>query len=405
MGVRPAEPDSPRTRGPLDGICVVSLEQALAAPLATRHLADLGARVIKVERRESGDFARHYDTTVRGMSSAFVWLNRSKQSLSLDLKSPGAGEILQRLLGQADVLVQNLGPGAARRLGLDAATLAGSCPRLIVCNISGYGPDGPYRDKKAYDMLVQAEAGLLSLTGTPDGKAKVGISIADIAAGMYAFSGTLAALLLRATTGEARPVDVSLFDSLAEWMTYPLYFSMYGGIQPQRRGTRHATIAPYGAYTTADQREILVAVQNEREWHRFCQVFLGDPDLEHDDRFATNSARIAHTDLLDDIVARRFGQLSRAEALAELSAAQIATAQISDMADLAEHPELTDRNRWREVGSPVGMLRALLPPGLPGGVDPQMDPVPALGEHTDSILGDLGYTPAQIDGFHQDRVV
>lgn len=403
MESQPAEPGAPLAQGPLDGMCVVSLEQALAAPLATRHMADLGARVIKVERPGSGDFARHYDTTVRGMSSAFVWLNRTKQSLSLDLKSAQAAGILDRLLGQADVLVQNLGPGAAQRLRLDAATLASRYPRLIVCSISGYGPDGPYRDKKAYDMLVQAEAGLVSLTGTPAAKAKAGISIADIAAGMYAFSGTLAALLHRASTGEARPVEVSLFDSLAEWMNYPLYFSMYGGAEPPRRGTRHATIAPYGAYTTADQREILVAVQNQREWHRFCQVFLGDPELEHDDRFATNSARIAHTDLLDEIVARRFGQLSRAGALDALDAAQIATAQISDMADLAAHPQLT--GRWREVDSPAGMLRALLPPGLPAGVSPRMGAVPALGQHTDSILGELGYTAAQIGGLHRDLVV
>jgi crotonobetainyl-CoA:carnitine CoA-transferase CaiB-like acyl-CoA transferase len=403
--VRPAEPDSPPPRRPLDGVCVVSLEQALAAPLASRHLADLGARVIKVERRESGDFARHYDTTVHGMSSAFVWLNRSKESLSLDLKSPAAAEVLGRLLGQADVLIQNLGPGAAKRLGLDAATLTGRYPRLIVCSISGYGSDGPYRDKKAYDMLVQAEVGLLSLTGTPTEKAKVGISIADIAAGMYAFSGTLAALLQRATTGEARPVEISLFDSLAEWMNYPLYFSMYGGVEPQRRGTRHATIAPYGAYTTADQREILVAVQNEREWHRFCAVFLGDPDLEHDDRFVTNSARIAHTDLLDEIVARRFGQFTRAEALDALSMAQIATAQISDMADLAAHPELTERNRWRDVASPAGMLQALVPPGIPAGTPLRMDPVPAVGEHTDSILKELGYTSARIAKLRSELVV
>jgi len=390
-------------RGPLDGICVVSLEQALAAPLATRHLADLGARVIKVERRDSGDFARHYDTAVHGLSSAFVWLNRSKESLSLDLKRPGAAGIIERLLGRADVIIQNLGPGAAQRLSLDAATLAGRFPRLVVCTITGYGPDGPYRDKKAYDMLVQAEAGLLTLTGTPEAKAKVGISIADIAAGMYAFSSTLAALLHRATTGEARPVEISLFGALAEWMSYPLYFSMYGGAEPQRRGTRHATIAPYGAYTTSDQREILVAVQNDREWHRFCRDFLGDPALEHDQRLGTNPARIAHSDLLDEIVARRFRQLTRDEALAALDRAQIATAQISDMADLAGHPQLAER--WRDVASPAGTLRALVPPGLPAGVKPRMDPVPALGEHTDAILGELGYSPGQIAELRLDQVV
>jgi itaconate CoA-transferase len=395
----------PRTEGPLHGICVVSLEQALAAPLATRHLADLGARVIKVERRGTGDFARHYDTTVQGMSSAFAWLNRSKESLTADLKQDQSLDILHRLLGKADVFIQNLGPGAADRLGLDVPSLARRHPRLIVCNISGYGPDGPYRDKKAYDMLVQAEAGLLSLTGTPEYRAKVGISIADIAAGMYAFSSTLAALLERANTGAVRSIEVSLFDSLAEWMTYPLYFSMYGGVEPPRRGTRHATIAPYGAFTTADGHEILVAVQNEREWHRFCDAFLANPGLEHDERFATNTGRIAHSSQLDDIVARRFSELSRNEALATLDDAQIATARISDMADLAEHPQLVARGRWREVASPVGSLRALTPPGLPGGVEPRMDPIPGLGEHTTAILQELGYSADHIAQLRDEGVV
>jgi itaconate CoA-transferase len=390
---------------PLDGICVVSLEQALAAPLATRHLADLGARVIKVERRGSGDFARHYDTTVQGMSSAFAWLNRSKESLTADLKQDQSRDILHRLLEKSDVFIQNLGPGAAERLGLGTAMLARRYPQLIVCNISGYGPDGPYRDKKAYDMLVQAEAGLLSLTGTAEHRAKVGISIADIAAGMYAFSSTLAALLERANTGTARSIEVSLFDSLAEWMTYPLYFSMYGGVEPPRRGTRHATIAPYGAYTTSDGREILVAVQNGREWHRFCEAFLRDPGLEHDERFATNSDRIAHSGLLDDIVARRFSELTRDQALAALDHAQIATAKISDMADLAEHPQLVARGRWRAVASPAGPLRALIPPGMPGGVEPRMDPIPALGEHTATILEELGYPAARIAQLRDDGVI
>jgi itaconate CoA-transferase len=394
-----------RAQRPLDGICVVSLEQALAAPLATRHLADLGARVIKVERRGTGDFARHYDTTVRGMSSAFAWLNRSKESLTADLKQDASRDVLHRLLEKSDVFIQNLGPGAAERLGLDVSTLAKRHPQLIVCNISGYGPDGPYRDKKAYDMLIQAEAGLLSLTGTAEHQAKVGISIADIAAGMYAFSSILAALLERATTGTARSIEISLFDSLAEWMTYPLYFSMYGGIEPPRRGTRHATIAPYGSFTTSDGREILVAVQNEREWHRFCCSFLNSPGLERDDRFATNSARISHSSLLDDIVARRFSELSRDEALAALDSAQIATAQINDMADLAEHPQLVERGRWREVASPAGPLRALIPPGMPAGVTPRMDPIPALGEHTDAILEEWGYSADQITQLRNDGVV
>ena len=306
---------SEASKGPLDGICVVSLEQALAAPLATRHLADLGARVVKVERRQTGDFARHFDTTVRGMSSAFVWLNRSKESLTVDLKHIRAAEILDRLLAGADVFIQNLAPGSTGRLSLDAATLTPRYPRLIVCDISGYGSDGPYRDKKAYDMLVQAEAGVLSLTGTVEDKAKVGISIADIAAGMYAFSSTLAALLQRSLTGEARPIQISLFDSLTEWMSYPLLYTLYGGTAPPRRGARHATIAPYGAFTTSDRRQLLVAVQNAREWHRFCTSFLDMPALETDERFATNSDRIGHNDELDDIVAARFAQLSQRQAL------------------------------------------------------------------------------------------
>jgi formyl-CoA transferase len=388
---------SAASKRPLDGICVVSLEQALAGPLATRHLADLGARVVKVERRQTGDFARHFDSTVQGMSSAFVWLNRSKESLTVDLKHIRAGEILDRLLAGADVFVQNLAPGSTGRLNLDAATLARRYPRLIVCDISGYGSDGPYRDRKAYDMLVQAEAGVLSLTGTTDNKAKVGISIADIAAGMYAFSSTLAALLQRNLTGEARPVQISLFDSLTEWMSYPLLYTLYGGTAPQRRGTRHATIAPYGAFTTADRRQLLVAVQNAREWHRFCTLFLDMPSLGTDERFATNADRIRHNDQLDDIVAGRFAQLSRRQALEVLDHAGIATAEINDMEDLSVHPQLVQRGRWQEVASPVGTLRTLLPPGIPAGIEPRLDPIPALGEHSDAILSELGYTPGEIE--------
>ena len=396
---------SAASKGPLDGICVVSLEQALAAPLATRHLADLGARVVKVERRQTGDFARHFDSTVRGMSSAFVWLNRSKESLTVDLKHIRAAEILDRLLAGADVFIQNLAPGSTGRLGLDAAMLTPRYPRLIVCDISGYGSDGPYRDKKAYDMLVQAEAGVLSLTGTVEDKAKVGISIADIAAGMYAFSSTLAALLQRSLTGEARPIQISLFDSLAEWMSYPLLYTLYGGIEPQRRGARHATIAPYGAFTTSDQRQLLVAVQNAREWHRFCTLFLDRPALETDERFATNSDRIGHNDELDDIVAARFAQLSHRQALEILEHAGIATAEINDMKDLSVHPQLVQRSRWQEVASPVGTLRTLLPPGIPAGTEPRMDPIPSLGEHSDAILSELGYAPEEIEELRRTGAV
>jgi itaconate CoA-transferase len=396
---------SEASKGPLDGICVVSLEQALAAPLATRHLADLGARVVKVERRQTGDFARHFDTTVRGMSSAFVWLNRSKESLTVDLKHIRAAEILDRLLSGADVFIQNLAPGSTGRLSLDAATLTPRYPRLIVCDISGYGSDGPYRDKKAYDMLVQAEAGVLSLTGTAEDKAKVGISIADIAAGMYAFSSTLAALLQRNLTGEARPIQISLFDSLTEWMSYPLLYTLYGGTAPPRRGARHATIAPYGAFTTSDRRQLLVAVQNAREWHRFCTLFLGMPALETDERFATNSDRIGHNDELDDIVAARFAQLSQRQALELLEHAGIATAEINDMKDLSVHPQLVQRGRWQEVASPVGRLQTLLPPGMPAGIQPRMDPIPSLGEHSDAILSELGYAPEEIEELRRTGAV
>ncbi|HEV7470411.1 MAG: L-carnitine dehydratase/bile acid-inducible protein [Pseudonocardia sp.] len=374
---------------PLQGITVVSLEQAVAAPFATRQLADLGARVIKIERPGGGDFARGYDEAVYGNSSYFVWLNRSKESLTLDLKSEEGREILGELLGQADVLVQNLGPGAAGRLGLDPATLARTHPRVIPCSVSGWGTDGPWADRKAYDLLVQCETGLLSITGTWDEMAKVGISVADIAAGMYAYSGILTALLRRATTGEVSAVEVSLFEALAEWMGAPAYYTRHGGRQPARVGAQHATIAPYGPYETADGT-ILLAVQNDREWRSLCDVVLDEPETATDARFATNSARVAHREELNELVRAKLLPLETKRAAELLDAAGVANASINQVEDFLNHPVLEGRDRWRPVQVPGGQIEALRPPADLAGVEPVMGPVPALGEHTASILRELG---------------
>ncbi|MEG3627924.1 CaiB/BaiF CoA transferase family protein [Streptomyces poriticola] len=393
-------------RLPLTGVTVVSLEQAVAAPYATRQLADLGARVIKVERPGGGDFARRYDTTVHGQSSYFVWLNRSKESLTLDLKDPRGREILHRLLDGADVLVQNLAPGAADRLGLSAAGLAGRLPRLIPCTVSGYGTSGPWADRKAYDLLVQCQTGLVSLTGTPEETARAGISVADIAAGMYAYSGILTALYTRATTGTAHPVEVSLFEALAEWMGQPAYYTRYGGSQPPRLGTRHATIAPYGAFRAADGREVLFSVQNEREWAALCELFLRRPELTGDPRFATGTDRVAHRAELDAIVAERCARSGSAELLADLRDIGVACAGVNDVAAFLDHPVLAGRDRWREVAVPGGArVEALLPPADLMGVPARMDPVPAVGEHTDAILTELGHSPADIEALRADEVV
>ncbi|MGA4843327.1 CaiB/BaiF CoA transferase family protein [Streptomyces sp. G45] len=383
---------------PLAGVTVVSLEQAVAAPFATRQLADLGARVIKVERPGGGDFARRYDTTVHGQSSYFVWVNRSKESLTLDVKSADGGRILGRLLADADVFVQNLAPGAADRLGLSAAELQARHPSLITCAISGYGTSGPWADRKAYDMLVQCQTGLVSLTGTPDEAVRVGISVADIAAGTYAYSGVLAALYTRATTGRAPAVEVSLLDALAEWMGQPAAYTRYGGTQPPRVGARHATIAPYGVFTAADGHQVLLSVQNEPEWAALCERFLGRPELVADPRFATGSARVAHREELDAIVAGRFAALDGAAAIALLDAAGIANAGVNSVADFLRHPALVERGRWREVGLPGGAppFQALLPPADLSGVEPRMDPVPDVGEHTEKILAELGHGPQEI---------
>lgn len=392
-------------RLPLSGVTVVSLEQAVAAPYATRQLADLGARVIKVERPGEGDFARRYDTTVHGHSSYFVWLNRSKDSLTLNLKDPRGLEILHRLLAGADVFVQNLAPGAAGRLGLGTDELARRHPRLIPCTVSGYGTSGPWADRKAYDLLVQCQTGLVSLTGTPDGTARTGISVADIAAGMYAYSGVLTALYTRATTGTVHPVEVSLFEALAEWMGQPAYYTRYGGTQPPRLGTRHATIAPYGTYPAADGREVLFSVQNEREWAALCTEFLGRPELAGDPRFVTGSARVAHREELDAVITERCARSGAEELLEELEAAGIACAGVNDVAAFLDHPVLAARDRWREVAVPGATVQALLPPADLAGLPPRMDPVPAVGEHTEAILTELGHSPADIDALRADDVV
>jgi itaconate CoA-transferase len=381
---------------PLSGVTVVALEQAVAGPFATRQLADLGARVIKIERPGTGDFARHYDETVRGMSSHFVWLNRSKESLSLDLKHPQATDIMHRLLARADIFVQNLVPGACERLGLGVETLRARYPRLIICSISGYGSTGPYRDKKAYDLLVQCETGLVSITGTPEAPAKAGISVADIAAGMYAYSGVLTALYQRERTGLGTAIEVSLFEALGEWMGYPAYFTAYGGHEPPRAGASHATIAPYGPFRCAGGHEVNLAVQNEREWQRFCAQVLERPELATDPRFHVNSQRMAHRDDLHAIVEAAFAQLAADEVVSRLDRAQIANARMNSVHEFWEHPQLAARQRWRTVESPAGPLQALIPPVTQAGVEPRMDAVPAVGEHTESLLAELGYDAAAI---------
>jgi formyl-CoA transferase len=392
-------------RYPLAGVTVVSLEQAVAAPYATRQLADLGARVIKVERPGGGDFARRYDTTVHGHSSYFVWLNRSKESLTLDLKDPRGREILHELLDGADVFVQNLAPGAAARLGLDAAGVTSRRPGLIPCTISGWGTTGPWADRKAYDLLVQCQTGLVSLTGTPEGTARTGISVADIAAGMYAYSGVLTALYTRAVTGEAHPVEVSLFEALAEWMGQPAYYTRHGGTQPPRLGTQHATIAPYGTYEAADGREVLFSIQNEREWAALCAEFLGRPELVEDPRFATASDRVAHREELNTIVAARFARSGSEEILKDLGAIGIACAGVNDVAAFLDHPVLAARGRWTEVAVPGATVEALLPPADLAGLPARMDPVPAVGEHTGAILAELGRTDEEVAALRADGVV
>ena len=375
---------------PLKGITVVTLEHAIAAPFATRQLADLGARVIKIERPGSGDFARGYDARVRGLASHFVWTNRSKESLTLDVKHPEAAAVLERLvLEKADVVVQNLAPGAAARLGLGFERLAALKPGIIVCDISGYGADGPYRDKKAYDLLIQSEAGFVSVTGTPDEPCKAGTSMADIAAGMYACSNILAALLQRAQTGRGQHIDISMLESLVEWTSFPLYYAFDGAAPPPRTGAAHATIYPYGPFPTGDGGSVMLGLQNEREWLNFCAKVLLQPALATDPRFVGNASRSAERVALRAIIVEAFQPLTAPQVLQRLEAAQIANARVNTMQDVWDHPQLKARGRWRVVGSPVGALPALLPPGT-WNDGPRMDPVPALGEHTDALLGELG---------------
>jgi crotonobetainyl-CoA:carnitine CoA-transferase CaiB-like acyl-CoA transferase len=390
---------------PLAGITVVAVEQAVAAPFATRQLADLGARVIKVERPDGGDFARHYDATVKGLSSYFVWLNRSKESVTLDLKRPDGARLLERLLERADVFVQNLAPGAAGRLGTAPAALRARHPRLIVCNVSGYGSSGPFASKKAYDLLVQGETGLVSITGTDEEPAKAGISVADIAAGMYAYSGILTALIARGATGRGSTLEVSLFDALGEWMTHATYYTAYGGSAPRRTGADHASIAPYGPVRGADGQRILIGVQNDREWRRFCADVLGWPGMADDDRFRTNAQRVRNRAALHIVIESSLGSLTAADIAARLEAAGIAWARLNSVDQYLSHPQLGERDVWREIGSPAGPLRALVPPVRMEDVEPVMGDVPALGQHTDRILEELGATREAIAAWREAGVI
>jgi itaconate CoA-transferase len=380
----------------LDGITVVALEHAVAAPFATRQLADLGARVIKIERPGEGDFARKYDQRVKGQASYFVWINRSKESLTLDVKHPEARAILDKLLARADVLVQNLAPGAAARLGLSAQALRPAHPRLIVCDISGYGSDGPYRDKKAYDLLVQAEAGLLSVTGTPEQVIRAGISVADIAAGMYAYSSILAALIQRGRTGQGSAIDVSMLESLGEWMGNPIYYAFDGQPQAPRSGASHPSVYPYGPMATGDGKTVLLGLQNEREWVAFCRDVLQRPEVATDLRFDTNTKRSDNRGQLKALIEEIFRPLTAAQVIERLDAAGIGNASVNQIADVWKHPQLAARRRWVEVGSPAGPIPALKPPADSDSFDCRMDPIPALGEHTDAILAELGYGAADI---------
>lgn len=390
---------------PLDGLTVVSLEHAVAAPFCTRQLADMGARVIKVERPGVGDFARGYDTRVKGLASHFVWINRGKESLTLDLKHPDAQAVLQQLLAQADVLVQNLAPGAAARLGLSFDALHPKLPRLVVCDISGYGNHGPYRDKKAYDLLIQSEAGYLSVTGTPDEPVKSGNSIADIAAGMYAYSNVLAALLLRERTGVGEHIDVSMLEALGEWMGYPMYYAYEGAPPPQRAGASHSTIYPYGPFAVGDGGTVMLGLQNEREWQSFCTTVLQQPELAQDPRFASNAQRSANRDALRALIVAAFAPYTTAQVQQRLDQASIANARVNDMQGLWQHPQLQAREHWREVDSPVGPLRAPLPPGRHSGFAYRMDGIPALGADTDRILRELGLSAERIAALRAAKAV
>jgi crotonobetainyl-CoA:carnitine CoA-transferase CaiB-like acyl-CoA transferase len=398
-------PDRRKMSLPLDGVVVVSLEQAVAAPFATRQLADLGARVIKIERRGSGDLARAYEDVVLGQSSYFVWLNRSKESLTLDLKSARAASVLWQLLSGADVLVQNLGPGAAARLGLSAEAVRGHHPHMIVCDISGYGSTGPWADRKAYDLLVQCETAMVSVTGAGTEVAKVGVSVADIAAGMYAFSGILTALYRRSRTGVGAHLEVSLFDALAEWMGQPGYYARHSGQEPARLGAQHASIAPYGPYVTADGDVLVMAVQTAAEWQAFCATFLDYPSLADDARFRRNPDRVDNRAALNEIIGMRFAEMPTAAAVELLDRAGVASARVSSVTEFLDHPVLSGRDRWRQVATPGGPISALLPPIMLDGAEARMASVPALGEHNRLILGQLGYASSDIERMEADGVI
>ena len=389
---------------PLQGVTVIAIEQAVAGPFATRQLADLGARVIKIERPDGGDFARAYDTSVKGMASHFVWLNRSKESLTLDLKRPEAAVVLQRLLDGADVFLQNLAPGAIDRLGLGADVLRQRYPRLVICNLSGYGPSGPYAEKKAYDLIIQSEVGMLSVTGTESTPSKVGVSIADISAGMYAYSGILTALLARKDTDDGTVVDVALIDTLGEWMGYAAYYTEYGGTQPPRTGASHATIAPYGPYRTCDG-SIIVAVHSSREWAEFCGRVLQQPALAHDPRFQTNVVRVQHREALTEAIESVLVHLPAAEVLRRLEEANIANARVNSIQEYLQHPQLAARECWRDVDSPAGPIRALVPPARIQNVEPVMGAVPTLGQHSRAILEELAFDRQTIEQWAATGVI
>jgi itaconate CoA-transferase len=390
---------------PLEGLTVVALEQVIAGPFATRQLAELGARVIKIERPATGDAARSYDRTVKGLSSHFVWTNRSKESLALDVKHPSAKEILSRLMERADVFVQNLAPGAADRLGLGAEALRRRHPRLVWCGISGYGPDGPYASKKAYDLLVQCEAGLLSITGGPEAPAKAGIPVADIAAGMYAFSSILAALLRRARTGEGATLDITMFEALGEWMGFPAYFTAYGGSPPPRSGAYHATIVPYGPFKAGDGGTVFLSIQNEREFGRFCEAVLGNPALARDERFSSGPARLQNRQAMHEEIERVFTRLTSGQIVERLEAADIANARLNTMEEFWRHPQLEARGRWCTVASPAGDLKMLKPPINLDAMAPRLEPVPALGEHTDAVLAELGYSDGDLERLRREGAI
>lgn len=393
------------SRGPLAGIRVVALEQAVAGPLCTRHLADLGADVIKIERPEGGDFARRYDTAVKGESSYFIWLNRNKRSLTLNVKHEAANDILHRLLSTADVFVQNFGPGAIDRLGLSAATLRERYPRLVICSISGYGTGGPYEQRKAFDLLLQGETGVIATTGTGDAPAKLGISVGDIGAGVYGAMNVLAALFERSQTGQGKIVETSLFDALAEWMGYPALYNLYGGTPPARAGTRHATVVPYGSYRCGDGQLVLFAVQTEQQWANFCGIVCEHPEWERDPRFNTSANRRINRDGLETMIEAAFEPLTRAEITERLERADIPYGDLNEISQFLDHPQLSERDRWREVGSPVGPLKAILPPFIMEGFEPRMDPIPAVGEHTEEVLAELGFSSEQIVELQESKAI